>query len=400
MTYLFKLARRTARLRALPLIALGVALAGCETDRLTNSSELGTPASEPVTLAPAFAVGFRGGIPFGTWALPTDMFGDTYNGAVRNIDPSLLLSELADIKARGGRVILAMAGNEENYKDGANHFSLTMWKQRIDRFRGVNFNSFIDDGTVMGHYIIDEPNDPANWGNQPVPGTMVEELAAYSKSIWPKMATIVRVEPTYLSKWTGYRALDAAWAQWVTNRGDPADYLRGQAAEAQKIGVMLVTGLNIRKGAPNQQPLSASTVLSAGSALLANDYPCAFISWEYDADYLARSDIKSAMTQLSNKAEAHPVRSCLRGGPVTLPGIKGIALTATRVVVNTKQVVYLKWTGGAASMIDVYRNGDYRTTTRNDGLAKSYPQRAGQYTFKVCDAGKTRCSNNSTVTIR
>jgi len=405
MTYLFKLARRTARLRALPLIALGVALAGCDTDRLTNSSDSGVPASEPVTLAPAFAVAYRGGMPFGTWALPTPMFGDIYNGAVRNIDPSQLLSELADIKARGGRVILAMAGQEDNYKDGADHFNLTMWKQRIDRFRGVNFNSYIDDGTVMGHYIIDEPNDPANWGNQPVPGTMVEELATYSKSIWPKMATVVRVEPTYLAKWTGYHNLDAAWAQWVTNRGDPGDYLRGQATEAQKLGINLVTGLNIRKGAPNQQPLSASTVLSAGSALLANDYPCAFISWEYEADYLARSDIKSAMSQLSQKAESHSAHSCLRGGstpppPVPLPGIKGIALTATRTVVNNEQIVYLKWAGAAASMVDVYRNGEKRTTTRNDGLAKSWPQRAGQYTFKICDAGKTRCSNNSTVTIK
>ena len=94
--------------------------------------------------------------------------------------------------------------------------------------------------------------------------------------------------------------------------------------------------------------------------------------------------------------------TCLRGGsgPVTLPGIKGIALTATRNVVNNKQVVYLKWAGAAASMVDVYRNGAYRRTTPNDGFARSYPQRPGQYTFKICDAGKTRCSNNSTVTIR
>jgi hypothetical protein len=383
------------------LIALGVALAGCDTDRLTNSSELGTPASEPVTLAPAFAAGFRGGIPFGTWALPTTMFGDVYNGAVRNIDPSQLLSELADIKARGGKVILAMAGQEDHFKDGSGHFSLSLWKGRIDRFRNVNFNSYIDDGTVIGHYMIDEPNDPANWGD-PVPGTMLEQMATYSKSIWPKLATVVRVEPGYLDGWSGYHNLDAAWAQWVTRKGDPGDYIRGQVAIAQKLGLTLVTGLNIRKGAPNQQPLSASVVLSAGSALLASDYPCAFISWEYEPDYLARADIKSAMGQLSNKAEAHPVRSCLRGGsgPVTLPGIKGIALTATRVVINNKQVAVLKWAGAAASMVDVYRNGAYRTTTRNDGLAKSYPQRPGQYTFKICDAGKTRCSNNSTVTIR
>jgi hypothetical protein len=410
MTYLFKLARRTACLRALPLLALGAALAGCDTDRLTNSSDSAVPASEPASQsqpAPAFAVGFRGGMPFGTWALPDNMFGDIYNGAVRNIDPSQLLSELAVIKARGGKVILAMAGQEDHFKDGSGHFSFSLWKGRIDRFRSVNFNSYIDDGTVIGHYMIDEPNDPVNWGD-PVPGTMLDQMAAYSKSIWPKMATVVRVEPDYLDAWT-YHNLDAAWAQWVTRKGDPGDYIRGQVATAQKLGLKLVTGLNIRKGAPDRQPLSASVMLSAGSALLSADYPCAFISWEYDADLLARSDVKSAMTQLSQKAENHAAHSCLRGGsstppppppPVPLPGIKGIALTATRVVVNNEQVVYLKWAGATTSMVDVYRNGEKRKSTPNDGFARSYPQRAGQYTFKICDAGKTRCSNNSTVTIK
>jgi hypothetical protein len=409
MTYLFKLAQRTARLRALPLLLLAAALAGCDTDRLTNSSDpAAAPAGDPATQSsPSFATAFRGGIAFGTWALPTNMFGDVYNGAMRNISPGELLGELAAIKARGGKVILAMAGQEDNFKDGAGHFSFSLWKDRIDRFRGVNFNSYIDDGTVIGHYMIDEPNDPFNWHDQPVPGTMLEQMATYSKQIWPKLATVVRVEPKYLAQWGGYHNLDAAWAQWVTNRGDPADYLKGQVAIAQKLGLMLVTGLNIRKGAPNQQPLSASVVQSAGSALLANDYPCAFISWEYEADYLARTDIKAAMAQLSQKAQAHPMRSCMGGGggtgdgggddPITLPSIKGIALTATKAA---EHLVYLKWTGATAPMVDVYRNGARRTTTRNDGLARSYPQRAGQYTFKVCDAGTTRCSNGSTVTIK
>jgi hypothetical protein len=402
MTYLFKLAQRTARLRALPLIMLGAALAGCDTDRLTNSSDPAAPASEPATpLAPAFATGFRGGIPFGFWHVPTTSFGDVYNGAVRNIDPSVLLSELAAIKARGGKVILAMAGQEDHFKDASGHFSLSLWKQRIDRFRSVNFNSYIDDGTVIGHYMIDEPNDPVNWGD-PVPGTMLETMATYSKSIWPKLATVVRVEPTYLTQWSGYRNLDAAWAQWLIRKGDPGDYIRAQVAAAQKLGLTLVTGLNTRKGAPGLLPLSASTVVSAGSAILANDYPCAFINWEWDADYVARSDIKAAMIQLSQKAEAHVPRSCSRtsSGPITLPGTKGIALTASVVTVNGKQAVALRFSGVIGTMADVYRNGVYRTTTKNDGLAYSYPQRAGQWTFKICDAGKTRCSNNSTVTLK
>jgi hypothetical protein len=402
MTYLFKLARRGARLRAFLVPALALVFGACDTDRLTNSSEdpSTAPAAQPLA-TPLFASSFRGGIPFGTWALPIEAYGPVFNGGHKNIQPSELLKELAAIKARGGKVMLAMAGNEENFKDGAGHFSLNMWKARIDRFRSVNFDSYIDDGTVFGHYMIDEPNDPVNWTGQPVTGPTLEAMAAYSKQIWPKMPTIIRVEPGYLAQWSGiYRTLDAAWAQWVTRKGDPADYIRDQVGDAQKLGLALVMGLNIRKGGPDRTPLSASVVQSAGSALLANDYPCAFIMWEYDEDYLSRSDIKTAMANLSQKAAAHPTRTCSKGGPATLPGVKGIVLTAVRVVVNGDQIVNLTWSGAAGANVDLYRNGEYRRTTPNDGHGKAYPQRAGQYTYKICEAGKTRCSNSATVTIR
>jgi hypothetical protein len=401
MTYLFKLARRTALGRALVLTALA-ALTGCDTDQLTNSSEIpaAPPALESITpSAPLFATAFRGGIPFGTWALPTSSFGTVFNGAVRNIWPGELLGELAAIKARGGRIVLAMAGYEGHFKDRNGHFSLSMWKDRIDRYKGVDFSSYIEDGTIIGHYMIDEPNDPVNWTNQPVPGPMLEEMAAYSKELWPKMATVVRVEPAYLGQWGGYRHLDAAWAQWVSRKGDPAAYIRDQVAIAQRLGLTLITGLNISKGAPNNTPMPASMVQSAGSALLASDYPCAFISWEYDGRYLARSDIKSVMSQLSQKAAAHPARSCSRA-PISLPGIVGFSLTAVTVLRDGDQVVNLTWSGATGTQVDIYRNGQYRTTTRNDGFARSYPQRSGQYTFKVCEAGKSRCSNSKTVTIR
>ena len=409
MTYLFKLAKRTARLRALALIASAAALAACDTDRLTSSSEDPAPASaEPFSGAPLFATGFRGGIPFGTWALPTSEFGAVYNGAMRNIDPSHLRSELAEIKSRGGRVILSLAGKETNYLDNDHHFSLSLWKERVDRYKGVDFSSFIEDGTVIGHYIIDEPNDPANWGGRPVPGSMVEQMAAYSKQVWPKMATIARVEPGYLLQTGGeYRSLDAAWAQYVTRKGTPSDYIRRNIADAQKAGLALVTGLNITKGSSTGGEMSASLVESAGSTILAESYPCAFISWEYREGYMDRADIKAAMAVLSRKAEAHAARSC--GGsstttppppPPPLPGIKGISLTATKVTLNQEVVVKLSWQGAAGTMVDYYRNGDYRRTIRNDGSATVYPQRAGTYSYKICEAGRTRCSNTVSVTMR
>jgi len=401
MTYLFKLARRRAYQRALPLILLAAALAGCNSDGLTNSGEdpAGTPASPPAAPTPQFATSFRGGIPFGTWALPTSYFGEVYNGAVRNIWPGELLSELAAIKGRGGRVVLALAGNEDNFKDADGHFSLSMWKARVDRFRNVNFSSYIDDGTIIGHYMIDEPNDPVNWTNQLVTGPTLEAMAAYSKQIWPRMATVVRVEPGYLAQWSGiYDKLDVAWAQYVTRKGDPADYIRRNVSDAQKLGLALITGLNISKGGPDQTPLSASVVQSAGSALLAADYPCAFISWEFDDRYLSRSEIKSAMSVLSQKAEAHSTRSCSSSSPIALPSETGIVLSAAQSTKDGEEVVKLTWSGASGTLVDLYRNGNYSRTTQNDGLAFAYPQRAGTYTYKVCEAGKATCSNSASVT--
>jgi hypothetical protein len=409
MTYLFKLARRTACQRALPLIALTASLAACDSDRLTNSSEDPAPVATATPFAaPSMAAGWRGGIPFGTWATPTEQFGPVYNGAMRVIWPEGLRAELAAIKSRGGRVILSLAGKETNYLDSKGHFSLAMWKERVNRYKGVDFSSFLEDGTIIGHYIIDEPNDPVNWGGTPVPGSMVETMAAYSKQLWPKMATVARVEPRYLGETGGpYRYLDAAWAQYVSWKGTPDDYIRRNVADAQELGLALVTGLNITNGSPTRGNMSASLVQSAGSTLLAQSYPCAFISWTWIDDYMFRSDIKAAMANLSEKAENHAGRSC--GGasptepppteePAPLPGISGIVLSATKATVNGDLVVTLRWAGAAGTKVDFYRNSVYRRTIDNDGKAKAYP-RQGTVTYRICEEGKTRCSNTVSVAV-
>jgi hypothetical protein len=413
--------RSTVRLRPVLVVLALVGTLGCNSS--DELSEITEPASTPeitgaapVGSLPSFASSFRGGIPFGTWALPTSEFGPVYNGAMRNIWPPHLLEELAAIKARGGKVVLELAGPEWYYQDRNGYFSLSMWKERVNRFKGVDFTSYLEDGTIIGHYMIDEPNDPRNWNNRPVEGPMLEQMAAYSKQLWPKMTTIVRAKPTYMGKWgTIYRHLDAAWAQWWTISGDPADYIRREVAEAQKLGLALITGMNIRKGGPNNTNLDPDIARSAGSALLAEEYPCAFISWEYDEAYLGRADVKAVMAHLSQKAANHSTRSCSGAKtapppppsrptapppPPSLPGITGISLRGERVTEKGKQLVHLRWAGAAGAYMKVYRNGVSRRTTPNDGFARDYPQRVGSHTYKICEARSSRCSNSITVTIR
>ena len=317
MTQIFNLARRAARFRA-PLLAsmLALALGACDADELTNSTsevvptsvDLADPAAPvAVDVEPSLATGFRGGIPFGHFAQPVSAFGADFNGSMSNIAPGLVRGELAAIKSRGGRVVVMFAGYEGYYKTNG-YFDLKKWKARIDRYNGVNFDSYIKDGTVIGHYLIDEPNDPNNWRGKPVPPSVLEEMARYSKAKWPNLPTIVRVDPSYLSG--NHKALDAAWAQYLHRRGPAGSYIRRVVSDAQKRGLGLVVGMNLLKGGPNQRPMTASQVKEWGSELLSSSYSCAFLSWTYSSKFLGSSSMKDAMRTLRAKAQSRSSRAC------------------------------------------------------------------------------------------
>jgi hypothetical protein len=322
-------------------VALILALVGCDNSDSFNPDGSSNPeAADPSTLedpislidedapieveedetlmapavTPELANAFAGGIPFGLFAMPTSWFNSRYNGAMRNIGPSALRSELGAIKSRGGKVVLMLAGPQRHYKTADGHFSLSKWKQRIDRYRGIAISSYIDDGTIIAHYLIDEPYDPTNWNGRTVSGSTLDEMAKYSKSIWSRLPTVVRAEP-YRIKWSGtYRYLDAAWAQYTYRKGNVYDYLSRNVADAKNMGLALVVGLAVKDGGnPKGTDMSPSEVESWGSALLSNSYPCAFVSYSYNwgmSDYLSTSSMKSSMDKLRRKAENRSTKSC------------------------------------------------------------------------------------------
>jgi hypothetical protein len=311
----FDVKSRKGRFRAALLTAIFVGLGGCNaTDSLYPDSG-DTPASGPEIVnvdEPSFSTSFAGGIPLGNFHQPTSLYGTVYNGAMRNIYPKYLRSELSAIRSRGGKVMLNLVGAEGNYKDRDGHFSFTKWKARMDRFKYVDFNTFINDGTIIGHFLIDEPNDASNWGGRPIPQSTLEAMAKYSKMRWPKMATIVRAETSYMVKYSGsYHYLDGAWAQYLYRRGNVYDYIRASVSQAQRKGLSLVVGLNVlRGGRPNGTKMSASEVKSWGAALLSSSYPCAFLSWKYNSTYFSTSGIRDAFRYLRNKAQSRSNRSC------------------------------------------------------------------------------------------
>jgi len=304
------------RAAVLPLLVLP--LFSCGTTEPLSETHTTDGAATPTAETPALAVSFAGGIPFGLYALPTALYGSTYNGALRNartLDTAgTFLSTLAAIKARGGKVVLQLTGDPHYYLDAKGHFNFVAWKARVDDFRKYNFTSYLTDGTIIAHFLIDEPNDPSNFGGLPVSGATVEAMAKYSKSIWPTLPTVTRTESTYLLQWPGYRYLDATWAQYVYRKGDVNTFITRNVADAKKLGLQLVTGLNIRKGGPNVSRMTPDQIKTWGSALLTNTYPCAFISWTYEGEeaYFATTSVKSAMSSLRAKAQNRASKSCRR----------------------------------------------------------------------------------------
>ncbi|HVS31373.1 MAG TPA: S8 family serine peptidase [Thermoanaerobaculia bacterium] len=78
----------------------------------------------------------------------------------------------------------------------------------------------------------------------------------------------------------------------------------------------------------------------------------------------------------------------------------GITLSATGYKVKGVHHADLTWSGATSTSVDVWRNGSKITTTANDGAHTDNIglKGSGTYTYKVCEAGTTTCSNEATVT--
>jgi len=89
-----------------------------------------------------------------------------------------------------------------------------------------------------------------------------------------------------------------------------------------------------------------------------------------------------------------------QGQSVTVSEAAPITLTASGYKVRGLQKADLSWSGATSTNVDIYRNGVLIVTTANDGShTDNINQRgAGSYTYKVCEAGTSTCSNDATVT--
>ena len=292
-------------------------------DTLTGLPDSTTPADSS-GISPATSL-VHTGIVFGNFNMQHKYITPVYNGSMQGLEPSWLMAELVAARARNGRMILKLVGgSDDRQKNADGTFSLAKWKALVDKFKTVNFSSYINDGTLMGVYLIDEPHNTSKWGGKIIPHATVEAMAKHTKMMWPNLPTFARARPTWLAQTSiTYTYLDAGWFQYESYMGNPTTAVTKEVSAAKSKRLGLAVGLNflnggngssgIRGTASRWWKMSATEIRNIGTVLLNQTYACAFFNWTYiegGSTYLARTDIKSAMTYLSTKAKAHVKISC------------------------------------------------------------------------------------------
>jgi hypothetical protein len=265
------------------------------------------------------------GLAFGPAQQPATTWAPGTGATVYTAQPESLLARLEAARRLNLRLYVSFSGSAPYNRD-ANGFSLTLWKHRVDRFRALNLQSYLDDGTLAGHFLLDEADDKSNWNGKIVPVELVEEMAKYSKAIWPTMPAIIRAFPDYLAGYGGkYVYLDAVRVQYHARFGDLDQFIGSNARRLKDLGLIMIGGLNVLRGGgeesgwlnpsskDDKRPkyyMTASQLRAWGKRFLAEPGLCGLILWEYDSAYLGNPDIRAALVDLQQQARGAPNTSC------------------------------------------------------------------------------------------
>jgi hypothetical protein len=279
--------------------------------------------------------GIGQGIPFGSFGLPQDQFGAPHTGAVVPVSRSNVGSVLRAAQEGKLRLVLNLAGSGNRYRNPDGTFNLAAWKARIDTYRDVDFAPYVTEGLILAHFLMDEPQADNTWGGQEVSRADVEEMARYSKSIWPTLPTAARAPPGWLGMGgTTYESVDVAWAQWAGPRHGagtgrtPEEFRDENVARAKELGLGLIFGLNYLDGGdgssgirgtephPEWWQMSAAELAHVGTVLASAPYACALLSWKYEPAFEHRPDARAALDSVASVAATRGGTSCVRGDSV------------------------------------------------------------------------------------
>ncbi len=187
---------------------------------------------------------------------------------------------------------------------------------------------------------------------------------------------------------------------------------------ASPIGVVLTRfGVTIDDGSggtPNIPPTAdfsySATDLSVSFTDQSSDSDGSIVSWSWDFKDGSTSDDQNPIhiyasggtysVTLTVTDDDGASNSVSNDVTVTEPSSGGITLSASGYKVRGRQKADLTWSDASGIDVEIFRNGVSIATTANDGAFTDNIDNVGggSYTYQVCEAGTSTCSNEVTVT--
>lgn len=213
------------------------------------------------------------------------------------------------------KLFIRLTGSRTRFQNADGSFSLAKWKKDLDRLRGFDAGPYVADGTVIAAELINEPEDPNNWGRTIVSKADMEAAAAYAKAIWPTLP-VGGGRSDYLQRYGPWQHVDFGMSQYAKRKGDIESWRRQTVAASKAAGVALILSLNIAGGEVRKRPLAADDIRRLGSVLARDDYACMLTGYQYDAAYLTQPAVMDAFRAIAAIAASHPAPPCYTGEAV------------------------------------------------------------------------------------
>ena len=255
------------------------------------------------------------------------------------------ISILNDARSAGHQVIQNFSGlHGQLLTDG--FFDIDKWKAFIDATYALGIEEYIEDGTIVAHYLIDEPTWPGSWGDT-ITSDVLDSLGAYSKNYWPTLPCVIRDTPDSLidhaagrnTPWEpdGYdwQYVDGCWLQYKDVFGPVATWRANMVADADTLGMSVVPGINWRDGGSGASGIkqdgtpasywccTPTEVTTFAEALMSGELwdVAAFFMWRFCCvgeadqdvvDYMNSAPMRTAFDTVAALAATKERRSLLR----------------------------------------------------------------------------------------
>ena len=301
--------------RALTLLLLLLAPASA-----ANAQSPGAAADSSRVKDSAGAGRHQGQFAIGLSAWPTEWYcTGPMSAAMQQVHPREVLRRIQLAARCGVRLVIVPPRRlltEGKIADGL--FSVESAKRLTDQFAEQLPPDTLRKyrATILGFNLADDYGCTRCWGGSRITQGQIAEWAAYARTKLPGVPLGVRVVPEWVARDSALAPLlDYAWAQYHTRKGDAKTFYDEAAATAQRLGLRLVMGVNVKDCyGVGTDPCTAADLVRYGRMALGHPASCAFVNWRYDAESYGRPEMREVWEGLVALARKRGAEECRKPG--------------------------------------------------------------------------------------